>query len=101
MARRLISIFTIASIAILCGCSGSAFDDRGSVPSPPYGSADDTSTYQDGEYYSITYTYYCHAGLYRAITYTSMEFYTPWEASEFTSSCISKTELPDSPEEEE
>ncbi len=52
-----------------------------------YGTPDEVSEYESGDYRSITYTYYCVNGRYRSIDFVL----TPngWEKeSEHTSNCI-------------
>ena len=73
---------------IFFGCERLCPDE----PDPKYGNNyDDYSTY-DGDdcYQSNTYTYYCHNGRYRSVTYTMVECCDSWEESEYTSSCINQ-----------
>jgi len=87
--KKLLTLFII-TIILLSGCGecGLFGKERGNVPSPPHGTPDDKTTYVNGEYYSVTYTYYCYAGNYRAITYTSLDKCSEWERSDYTSDCI-------------
>jgi len=60
------------------------------VPDPPYGKPDNISWYHDGGYASVTYTYYCYNGKYRAITWTREFKCASWFKSVYISNCIKK-----------
>lgn len=70
---------------IFVGCCNS-----GSEPGPPYGPANDVSTYDGGDgYKSIDYTYYCKNGKYISVTYVRKDECSNYNKdSEFTSSGI-------------
>ena len=81
-------------VILITGCSGDEWEcgygnkKRGSVPNPPHGTPDHTSSYVDGDYHSVDYTYYCHNGSYITETYTSTSECSEWENSTYTSSGI-------------
>ena len=57
-------------------------------PPAPHGTADDVTTYVNGDYRSIDYTYYCLDKKYVSITYTQFDKCEKWEKSEYTSNGI-------------
>ena len=103
----MIRLITILIIGLAAG--GGCLDcKRDAMPGPPYGTPDDTSTYVEGAYISVTYTYYCYQGQHRDVTYTSLDACSYWETAEYTGTCLSflkRTEAADEswdcPEDEE
>ncbi len=85
MMTRL-SLILVIGLVIGGGCADCKRDP---MPAAPYGPADDTSTYIEGSYISVTYTYYCHLGAHRDVTYTSYDACSYWETAEYTSGCLS------------
>jgi hypothetical protein len=84
--KKLMFILFVSGLLFLTSCEKLCPD----VPSPK-GTPDDISWYSGtGGYESVTYTYYCWNGKYRAITWTRTEKCGSWEKTEFTSSCIKK-----------
>jgi len=84
--KKSIILITLC-LLILTSCKELICPD---VP-PPEGTPDETSTYTgDDGYKSVTYTYYCWNGKYRAITWTRTVKCGSWHKSEYTSDCIKR-----------
>jgi hypothetical protein len=66
--------------------------EEGSVLCPavpgPSGTPDDTTTYEDGPYKTVTYIYHCLNGKYQAITWTRTVKCGSWTKSVYTAECI-------------
>ncbi len=84
-----LAVALVATLGLVQGCC-----DRGSRPDPPYGPADDTSSYSSGDYQSVSYTYYCLSGQYVSVDYVSTDGCDKWhEDSRYTSDGICRESL--------